>query len=63
MWSKLDYIHSNPAKAGLTHKASDYIYSSASNYINDVGLVDIEKAENPIVDVLDPKSIFRFNSY
>ncbi|WP_194139669.1 hypothetical protein [Flavobacterium hungaricum] len=44
---------------------SDFVqfYSSASNYINDVGLVDIEKAENPIVDVLDSKSIFRFNSY
>ncbi|WP_194139662.1 hypothetical protein [Flavobacterium hungaricum] len=63
MWYKLDYIHLNPVKAGFALKASEYIYSSASNYINDVGLVDIEKAENPIVDVLDPKSIFRFNSY
>ena len=58
MWSKLDYIHLNPVKAGLVHKASEYIYSSASNYVKDCGLVTIEKAENPVVDVLKPKSIF-----
>ena len=33
MWSKLDYIHLNPVRAGLVVKASDYIYSSASNYV------------------------------
>lgn len=63
MWSKLDYIHLNPVKAGLVNKVSDYIYSSASNYVNDFGLLEIEKAENPLVDVLDFKSVFRFDKY
>ncbi|WP_166920251.1 REP-associated tyrosine transposase [Flavobacterium poyangense] len=63
MWSKLHYIHLNPVKAGLVNKASDYIYSSASNYVKDCGLLDIEKAENPIVNVLDSKSFFRFDLY
>jgi len=43
MWSKLDYIHMNPVRAGIVERASDYIYSSASNYVDDNGLVQIEK--------------------
>ncbi|TCN59940.1 transposase [Flavobacterium circumlabens] len=61
MWSKLDYIHLNPVRAGLVTKASDYIYSSASNYVNDRGLLAIEKADNPVVDVLDSKSFTKYN--
>jgi len=30
---KLDYIHSNPVKAGVTDSPSDYTYSSARNYM------------------------------
>lgn len=56
MWSKLDYIHLNPVRAGLVAKASDYIYSSANNYVNDYGLLAIEKADNPVINVLDSKS-------
>ncbi|SHF74632.1 REP-associated tyrosine transposase [Flavobacterium defluvii] len=63
MWSKLDYIHLNPVKAGLVVKASDYIYSSASNYLNDSGMLQIEKADNLIVNVFDKKSIVRYNQY
>jgi len=63
MWSKLDYIHLNPVRAGLVEKASHYLYSSASNYVNDVGLVFIEKADNPIVDVMNLSNIQRYNSY
>ncbi len=29
---KLDYIHMNPARAGLVRQPEDYIYSSACNY-------------------------------
>ena len=53
MWSKLDYIHLNPIRAGLVQKASHYMYSSASNYVNDTGLIPITKADNPIVAVLN----------
>jgi len=34
-WTKLEYIHKNPIKAGLVNKAEDYKYSSARNYVND----------------------------
>ncbi|TDE42103.1 transposase [Flavobacterium rhamnosiphilum] len=61
MWSKLDYIHLNPVRAGLVEKASQYIYSSASNYINDSGLLKIEKADNPIINVLDSNAFVKYN--
>jgi REP element-mobilizing transposase RayT len=63
MWSKLDYIHLNPVRAGLVAKASDYIYSSANNYVNDYGLLAIEKADNPVINVLDSKSFTKYNLY
>ena len=63
MWSKLDYIHLNPVRAGLVEKASHYLYSSASNYVNDIGLVVIEKADNPIVDVMNLSNLQLYDSY
>lgn len=63
MWSKLDYIHMNPVRAGIVERASDYIYSSASNYVHDSGLVVIEKMDNPIVDVLKSWSFTKYNQY
>ncbi|GIZ08741.1 transposase [Flavobacterium sp. UMI-01] len=57
MWSKWDYIHMNPVRAGIVSKASDYLYSSASNYVKDEGIISITKAGNPAVDVLKPFSI------
>ena len=63
MWSKLHYIHLNPVRAGLVAKASEYIYSSAGNYVNDSGSLEIEKVDHPIVNVLDPKSLTLYNLY
>ena len=63
MWSKLDYIHLNPIRSGLVARASEYIYSSAGNYVNDSGLLSIEKADNPVVDVLNPKSFTKYKLY
>ena len=63
MWTKLDYIHLNPVKAGIVEKASDYRYSSASNYVLDEGLIEIEKADNPVVDVLNLKNFTKYNEY
>lgn len=31
-YSKLDYIHLNPVRAGIVEKAEDYIYSSAGDF-------------------------------
>lgn len=54
LWQKLDYIHLNPVRAGIVEKASHYLYSSASNYVNDKGILNIQKVDNPVVDVLNP---------
>lgn len=60
MWSKLDYIHLNPVRSGIVQRASEYIYSSAGNYVNDKVLLEIEKADNPVVDVLKSSSITKY---
>ena len=54
LWDKLNYVHFNPVRAGLVEKAQDYIYSSASNYVNCKGLLEIELAENLVIDVTKP---------
>ena len=61
MWSKLDYIHLNPVRSAIVEKASQYIYSSASNYVLDKGLLPMEKADNPIVDILNSNAFLRYN--
>ena len=63
MWSKIDYIHFNPVRAGLVSSPQDYIYSSASNYVNGKGIIDVEIVQIPIVDVLNPNSFIKYNSY
>ena len=63
MWSKLDYIHLNPVRAGIVEKASHYRYSSASNYVNNQGLVTIEIVDHPVIDVLKKASITKYNQY
>ena len=63
MWSKIDYIHFNPVRAGIVLKPQDYIYSSASNYVYEKGLLDVEIVQNPVVYVLNPNSILKYISY
>ncbi|MDR7211674.1 hypothetical protein [Flavobacterium piscis] len=43
MWSKLHYIHLNPVRSELVAKASEYLYSSASNYVNNSGYYKLKK--------------------
>jgi REP element-mobilizing transposase RayT len=62
LWSKLDYIHMNPVRAGIVTKMDDYIYSSASNYINGTGIIQVEIVEIPKVDVLKPSSFDKYIS-
>lgn len=33
-WQKINYIHQNPVRAGLVRNLEDWIYSSASNYMD-----------------------------
>ena len=63
MWSKIDYIHFNPVKAAIVAKPQDYLFSSASNYVDGKGLIEIELVQAPIVNVLNANSILKFNSY
>ena len=39
-WEKISYVHNNPVEAGLVYKAEDYVYSSASDYADEKGLLD-----------------------
>lgn len=38
---KVKYIHNNPVKAGIVKKPEDYIYSSARNYADQEGILDV----------------------
>ena len=40
--SKLDYIHSNPVRAGWVENAEDYLYCSARNYCGLKGQLEID---------------------
>ncbi len=64
LWSKLNYIHLNPVRAGIVARASDYVYSSASNYIAGNGILNkVTLADNPIADVLKGWTIRRYVNY
>jgi REP element-mobilizing transposase RayT len=64
MWSKLDYIHLNPVIAGIVEQASDYVYSSASNYVGKESILkSVILAANPVVDVLKAASFVTYNRY
>ena len=61
LWSKIDYIHLNPVRAGVVEKSADYLYSSASNYMGGRGVLkNIEIAANPVIDVLKPSSFDKY---
>ena len=40
IWEKINYVHNNPVEAGLVYRAEDYVYSSASDYSDEKGLLD-----------------------
>ena len=42
MKTKLDYIHENPVRAGIVENPEEYLYSSASNYIRNKGIFEID---------------------
>ena len=63
MWSKLDYIHLNPVRAGIIEKASEYIYSSASNYVDGKGIIEVTLTDNPIVNVLNVNNVQKYEQY
>lgn len=40
--TKIFYTHDNPVRAGIVNNATDYLYSSASNYAGLGGILDVE---------------------
>lgn len=62
-WTKLNYIHLNPVRSGIVTKASDYCYSSASNYVRKEGIVDVCIASVPIIDFTKQNSIIEINDW
>ena len=42
---KLEYLHRNPVEKGLVFRAEDYVYSSASDYAGEKGMLDISLIE------------------
>jgi putative transposase len=48
---RLDYIHLNPVRAGWVNEPEDYIYSSASNYSYNKGIMDVTILDIPLSDV------------
>lgn len=63
MWSKLDYIHLNPVRAGIIEKASQYIYSSASNYVTGNGLLNVNTVEIPKINVKNLNNVMKYDQY
>jgi len=39
---RVNYIHNNPVEAGIVQKPEHYIYSSASNYLQDEGILNVD---------------------
>lgn len=45
---KLDYLHNNPVRAGIVEKPEDYLVSSARNYADLEGLLEIVCLTRPM---------------
>ena len=39
-WTKINYIHDNPVRAGFIRRQEDWVYSSASNYCDEESVLD-----------------------
>jgi len=59
LWSKLDYIHLNPVRVGLVERASHYGYSSAVNYVEGRGSINITLVDNPIINVHNDNAFWK----
>jgi putative transposase len=43
---KINYIHENPIRAGIVEKPEDYLYSSARNYADLGGVIDVIRMDH-----------------
>ena len=59
VWTKINYIHNNPVKAGIVDSPEEYIYSSARNYLrNNKGCLLKINLMNPDPNVREVKNDF-----
>jgi REP element-mobilizing transposase RayT len=42
LFQKLDYIHQNPVVERIVDRPQDYVYSSARNYADQIGELDVD---------------------
>jgi hypothetical protein len=49
--------------APVDQTPQDYIYSSASNYIENTGLLKVTLADNPVMNTLNLSNIHKMNSF
>jgi len=48
IWQRLDYIHNNPVEGRLVEYAKDFLYSSARNYADKQGVLDVVQVARQI---------------
>jgi hypothetical protein len=53
----------NPVRSGLVLKASEYLYSSASNYTKNKGLIDVSIASLPIIDLTKQNNLIKIDEW
>jgi REP element-mobilizing transposase RayT len=41
MEQRLDYVHNNPVEEGIVRRPEDYVYSSAGDYADEKGLIEV----------------------
>ena len=42
---RLEYLHMNPVKEGFVKDPENYVYSSAGNYCDEIGLIEIQRID------------------
>jgi REP element-mobilizing transposase RayT len=63
-WLKANYIHMNPLRAKIVSRASDYLYSSASNYVGKDSVFDgVTLMSNPIVNPMNSNWMAEINEW
>lgn len=56
-------MHLNLIRADIVEKAQDYLYSSASNYVNGKGLTTVELTDNHIIETTKINDFWKYSSY
>jgi REP element-mobilizing transposase RayT len=63
-WIKANYIHMNPVRAKIVAKASDYLYSSASNYVGKDSVFEgVNLMSSPIIEATKNDWITEISSW